>query len=97
MTPARSLSTALAFRFSGRSRHTRPAFAPPAGFPTHPHQGMETVTFVLEGQMIHEDHTGGHGELEAGDIQFMTAGGGVLHSEMPGPRGVRPSVLWPVC
>ena len=69
-------------------------FAPPAGFPTHPHRGMETVTFVLEGQMIHEDHTGAHGELEAGDIQFMTAGGGVLHSEMPGPRGVHSLQLW---
>ncbi|MFZ5728293.1 MAG: pirin family protein [Pseudomonadota bacterium] len=69
-------------------------FAPPAGFPTHPHRGMETVTFVLEGQMIHEDHTGAHGELEAGDIQFMTAGGGVLHSEMPGPQGVHSLQLW---
>lgn len=69
-------------------------FAPPAGFPTHPHRGMETVTFVLEGQMIHEDHTGAHGELEAGDIQFMTAGGGVLHSETPGPQGVHSLQLW---
>lgn len=69
-------------------------FAPPAGFPTHPHRGMETVTFILEGQMIHEDHTGAHGELEAGDVQFMTAGGGVMHSEMPGPRGVHSLQLW---
>ncbi|MFT4936653.1 MAG: redox-sensitive bicupin YhaK (pirin superfamily) [Pseudoalteromonas distincta] len=69
-------------------------FAPPAGFPTHPHRGMETVTFVLEGQMLHEDHTGAHGELEAGDVQFMTAGGGVMHSEMPGPGGVHSLQLW---
>ncbi len=69
-------------------------FAPPAGFPAHPHRGMETVTFILEGQMIHEDHTGAHGELEAGDVQFMTAGGGVMHSEMPGPGGVHSLQLW---
>ncbi|MDP3488831.1 MAG: pirin family protein [Phenylobacterium sp.] len=69
-------------------------FAPPAGFPTHPHRGMETVTFVLEGQMLHEDHTGAHGELEAGDVQFMTAGGGVMHSEMPGLGGVHSLQLW---
>ncbi|MBU2135435.1 MAG: pirin family protein [Alphaproteobacteria bacterium] len=69
-------------------------FSPPAGFPTHPHRGMETVTFVLEGQMLHEDHTGAHGELEAGDVQFMTAGGGVMHSEMPGPGGVHSLQLW---
>jgi quercetin 2,3-dioxygenase len=69
-------------------------FAPPAGFPTHPHRGMETVTFVLEGELLHKDHTGGEGSLGAGDAQFMTAGGGVLHSEMPGPGGVRSLQLW---
>jgi quercetin 2,3-dioxygenase len=69
-------------------------FAPPAGFPTHPHRGMETVTFVLEGELLHKDHTGGEGRLRAGDAQFMTAGGGVLHSEMPGPGGVRSLQLW---
>jgi quercetin 2,3-dioxygenase len=69
-------------------------FAPPAGFPTHPHRGLETVTFVLEGELLHEDHTGGEGRLSAGDAQFMTAGGGVLHSEMPGPGGVRSLQLW---
>src|SRR5262249_35478037 len=52
-------------------------FAPPSGFPTHPHRGMETVTFVLEGALEHRDHTGAHGVLGAGDVQFMTAGGGV--------------------
>ncbi len=69
-------------------------FAPPAGFPTHPHRGMETVTFVLAGELLHRDHTGGEGRLVAGDAQFMTAGGGVLHSEMPGPEGVRTLQLW---
>ena len=69
-------------------------FAPPAGFPTHPHRGIETVTFVLSGELIHGDHTGGAGRLHAGDAQFMTAGGGVMHSEMPGPEGVRTLQLW---
>jgi redox-sensitive bicupin YhaK (pirin superfamily) len=69
-------------------------FAPPAGFPTHPHRGMETVTVVLEGSLEHRDHTGGHGVLKEGDIQWMTAGKGVLHSEMPGPGGVHSLQLW---
>jgi len=69
-------------------------FAPPAGFPTHPHRGMETVTFVLAGELLHKDHTGGEGRLHAGDAQFMTAAGGVLHSEMPGPFGVQTLQLW---
>jgi len=69
-------------------------FAPPAGFPTHPHRGMETVTVVLDGQIEHRDHTGAHGVLDAGDVQFMTAGAGVLHSEMPGPQGVHTLQLW---
>ena len=69
-------------------------FAPPAGFPTHPHRGMETVTLVLEGSMEHRDHTGGHGVLNAGDVQWMTAGRGVMHSEMPGPGGVHSLQLW---
>ena len=69
-------------------------FAPPAGFPTHPHRGMETVTVVLEGSLEHRDHTGGHGVLEAGDVQWMTAGRGVMHSEMPGPAGVHSLQLW---
>ena len=69
-------------------------FAPPAGFPTHPHRGIETVTFVLGGELIHADHTGGTGRLHAGDVQFMTAGGGIMHSEMPGPGGVQTLQLW---
>ena len=69
-------------------------FAPPAGFPTHPHRGMETVTIVLEGELEHRDHTGAHGVLRQGDVQWMTAGRGVLHSEMPGPGGVHSLQLW---
>jgi len=58
-------------------------FAPPGGFETHPHRGMQTVTIVLDGTLEHRDHTGAHGLLQAGDVQWMTAGRGVLHSEMP--------------
>ena len=58
-------------------------FGPPGGFETHPHRGMQTVTIVLEGSLEHRDHTGAHGILNAGDVQWMTAGHGVLHSEMP--------------
>jgi hypothetical protein len=58
-------------------------FGSPKGFETHPHRGMQTVTVVLEGALEHRDHTGAHGILGAGDVQWMTAGHGVLHSEMP--------------
>lgn len=58
-------------------------FAAPGGFETHPHRGMQTVTMVLEGAIEHRDHTGAHGVLRPGDVQWMTAGRGILHSEMP--------------
>ena len=61
-------------------------FAAPGGFETHPHRGMQTVTMVLEGAIEHRDHTGTHGVLRSGDVQWMTAGRGVLHSEMPHGR-----------
>jgi redox-sensitive bicupin YhaK (pirin superfamily) len=68
-------------------------FAPPGGFEEHPHRGMQTVTMVLEGMLEHRDHTGAHGILKEGDVQWMTAGHGVLHSEMPqGP--VHTLQLW---
>jgi redox-sensitive bicupin YhaK (pirin superfamily) len=54
-----------------------------AGFPPHPHRGFETVTYMLDGHMRHEDHMGNHGELTAGGVQWMTAGRGIIHSEMP--------------
>ncbi len=61
-------------------------FRAPAGFPTHPHRGIQTVTVVLDGALEHRDHTGGHGVLRQGDVQWMTAGHGVLHSELPHER-----------
>src|SRR5574343_939516 len=54
-----------------------------AGFPDHPHRGFETVTYMLEGQMLHRDSAGHEGLLEAGGVQWMTAGRGVIHSEIP--------------
>ena len=54
-----------------------------AGFPSHPHRGFETVTYMLEGHMRHEDHLGHRGELTGGGVQWMTAGRGIIHSEMP--------------
>lgn len=54
-----------------------------AGFPSHPHRGFETVTYMLEGHMLHEDHMGNKGHLKNGDVQWMTTGRGIIHSEMP--------------
>ena len=53
------------------------------GFPPHPHRGFETVTYMLEGQMRHKDSAGNEGVIRAGGIQWMTAGSGIIHSEMP--------------
>ena len=54
-----------------------------AGFPSHPHRGFETVTYMLDGHMRHEDHMGNRGELTSGAVQWMSAGRGIIHSEMP--------------
>ena len=54
-----------------------------AGFPDHPHRGFETVTIMLEGRVRHADSVGNKGVLESGDVQWMTAGRGIIHSEMP--------------
>jgi redox-sensitive bicupin YhaK (pirin superfamily) len=54
-----------------------------AGFPEHPHRGFETVTYMLDGHMLHQDHMGNRGDLHSGDVQWMTAGRGIIHSEMP--------------
>ena len=54
-----------------------------AGFPPHPHRGFETVTYMLDGHMRHEDHLGNRGDLKSGGVQWMTAGRGIIHSEMP--------------
>ena len=53
-----------------------------AGFPDHPHRGFETVTYMLAGRMEHRDHVGNQGNLTAGSVQWMTAGRGIIHSEM---------------
>ena len=54
-----------------------------AGFPEHPHRGFETVTIMLEGRVRHADSVGNKGVIQAGDVQWMTAGRGIIHSEMP--------------
>lgn len=54
-----------------------------AGFPNHPHRGFETVTYMLDGHMLHEDHLGNRGDLTPGSVQWMSAGRGIVHSEMP--------------
>jgi len=57
-----------------------------AGFPMHPHRGIETVTYMLAGVVHHRDSIGNSGSIEAGDVQWMTAGRGIMHEEMPQPR-----------
>jgi hypothetical protein len=54
-----------------------------AGFPAHPHRGFETVTYMLDGHLRHQDHLGHTGDLKSGGVQWMTAGRGIVHSEMP--------------
>ena len=66
-----------------------PAEGPIRGFPMHPHRGIETVTYMLEGSVNHRDSLGNSGLISAGDVQWMTSGSGILHEEMPrrGPSG----------
>lgn len=54
-----------------------------AGFPPHPHRGFETITYIVDGHMRHRDHLGNEGDLRAGGVQWMTAGSGIIHEEMP--------------
>lgn len=61
---------------------------PGAGFPDHPHRGQETITYLIEGAVAHEDFLGRQGKIYAGDLQFMTAGKGIVHAEMPHDDGV---------
>ncbi|KAL4644736.1 hypothetical protein ACB092_02G185700 [Castanea dentata] len=56
---------------------------PPAGFPDHPHKGFEIVTYMLEGGITHQDFAGHKGTIGPGDVQWMTASRGIIHSEMP--------------
>ncbi|CAI0373994.1 unnamed protein product [Linum tenue] len=67
----------------------------PAGFPDHPHRGFETVTYMLQGAVLHEDFEGHKGTIGAGDVQWMTAGRGIVHSEMPAAQGTQKGLqLW---
>src|SRR2546427_232719 len=67
-----------------------------AGFPLHPHRGIETVTYILSGAVQHKDTLGNAGSIGAGDIQWMTSGRGILHEEMPQvrPEGIAGFQLW---
>ena len=58
----------------------------PAGFPDHPHRGFETVSYLIKGKMYHEDFKGHKGTLNAGDVQWMTAGKGIVHAEIPASK-----------
>jgi quercetin 2,3-dioxygenase len=72
--------------------HVGPQVDPPestAGAPWHPHRGFETVTYVLDGEIAHHDSNGGGGVIGEGDTQWMTAGGGILHDELPTERRYR--------
>ncbi|VFQ67054.1 unnamed protein product [Cuscuta campestris] len=69
--------------------------SPPAGFPDHPHRGFETVTYMLEGAFTHQDFSGHKGTIGTGDVQWMTAGRGIVHSEMPAGEGTQKGLqLW---
>ena len=59
----------------------------PAGFPNHPHRGQQTVTYMIEGAFKHKDNKGHEGTIGVGDVQWMTAGRGIVHSEMPATDG----------
>lgn len=67
-----------------------------AGFPWHPHRGMETVTYILSGEVEHKDSIGNAGSITAGDVQWMSAGSGIIHQEMPQKRtdGICGFQLW---
>ncbi|XP_047334738.1 pirin-like protein [Impatiens glandulifera] len=67
----------------------------PAGFPDHPHRGFETVTYMLQGAFTHQDFAGHKGTIRTGDVQWMTAGRGIIHSEMPAGQGAQKGLqLW---
>ncbi|XP_027117178.2 pirin-like protein [Coffea arabica] len=71
------------------------AVSPPAGFPDHPHRGFETVTYMLQGAFTHQDFAGHTGTIRTGDVQWMTAGRGIIHSEMPAAGGTQTGLqLW---
>src|SRR5262245_25584036 len=63
-----------------------------AGFPWHPHRGIETITYMLDGEVEHGDSMGNRGLISAGDVQWMTAGSGIVHQEMP--KGSSTGEMW---
>ncbi|MFO0583528.1 MAG: pirin family protein [Anaeromyxobacter sp.] len=67
-----------------------------AGFPMHPHRGIETITYMLDGSVTHRDSLGNEGTIGAGDVQWMTAGSGIMHEEMPhvGPKRLDGFQIW---
>jgi quercetin 2,3-dioxygenase len=68
-----------------------------AGFPWHPHRGIETITYLLDGEVDHRDSMGNAGRIGPGDVQWMTAGSGIIHQEMPEGNGegrLRGFQLW---
>lgn len=79
----RSVGTAQLRNFSPFLLLDNFSIAPGAGFPDHPHRGQETITYLLKGAVDHEDFAGNRGTIETGDLQFMTAGRGIVHAEMP--------------
>ena len=79
----RSIGTAKLRNFSPFLMLDHFTVSPGAGFPDHPHRGQETITYLLKGAVDHEDFAGNAGTIEAGDLQFMTAGRGIMHAEMP--------------
>ena len=62
------------------------------GFPWHPHRGIETITYVLHGKVEHGDSMGNKGTISSGDVQWMTAGSGIIHKEMP--KGSKDGLMW---
>ena len=62
------------------------------GFPWHPHRGIETITYMLQGEVDHGDSMGNKGTIHAGDVQWMTAGSGIIHQEMP--NGLKDGLMW---
>ena len=79
----RSIGTAKLRNFSPFLMLDHFIITPGAGFPDHPHRGQETITYLTKGAVDHEDFAGNKGTIYAGDLQFMTAGRGIMHAEMP--------------
>ncbi|KAL1903005.1 RNA pol II transcription cofactor [Sporothrix stenoceras] len=79
----RSIGTPALRNFSPFLMLDHFSIKPGAGFPDHPHRGQETITYLLEGGVDHEDFAGNSGTINSGDLQFMTAGKGIMHAEMP--------------